>query len=394
MATQTTPRPFRLWSLLAGSIIINTGSSFVWPLTTIYVHEYLHRPLTTAGFVIFLNCLFSLFGNMMGGQLFDHWRPVRTIILGIALNICTTGLLIGWHTWPIYPVLLMLTGFGNGMIYTCINGFATEIPGRKPSYVFNLLYFTSSLGVVFGTLVVGYVLELGIGYIFAAACSMYALFMLIALRNYRGHALRKGSRSAAKTPRGPLRLNIQVVMVLITIFTVWCFYEQWDSNLSAYMISRHLSVRAYSSVWTVNAVVIILVQPVLTYLDSWFNDHLHGRLYTGLLLLAGSFVLLIGANSYWQFISAMIILSLGEVSAMPAVATFVSRFAPVGSSGRYQGLVQAASSGGRALGPMTGAFIIQNYSYRLLFILAVSLQVVVCAAFALSNRLARNNKVK
>lgn len=388
MSTQNAPRQFRLWSLLAGSIIINTGSSFVWPLTTIYVHEYLHRSLTVAGMVIFLNCLFSLLGNMVGGQLFDHWRPVRTIILGIMLNICTTGLLIVWHDWPVYPLLLMLTGFGNGMIYTCINGFATEIPGRKPSYVFNLLYFTSALGVVFGTLVVGYVLALGIGYIFAAACSMYVVFLVIALSSYRGHVTtRQRSRHPQPVRRGALRLSSQVLMVLLTIFIVWCFYEQWDSNLSAYMLSRHLSVRAYSSVWTVNAIVIIIVQPVLTSFDAWLNIHLNGRLYVGLLLLAGSFAFLLDAKAYWQFISAMVILSLGEVATMPAVATFVNRFAPVGSSGRYQGLVQAASSGGRALGPVTGAVIIQNYSYHLLFLIAVSLQLFVCAAFALTNRL-------
>lgn len=39
------------WVALA-SLLNNTGAAFLWPLTTMYMHNYLHESLTTAGIVM------------------------------------------------------------------------------------------------------------------------------------------------------------------------------------------------------------------------------------------------------------------------------------------------------------------------------------------------------
>jgi len=67
-----------LSSLLLGSLITNTGISFIWPLTTIYMHEYLHETLTTASLVLLINSASTVLGNYIGGLLFDRWSPYKT----------------------------------------------------------------------------------------------------------------------------------------------------------------------------------------------------------------------------------------------------------------------------------------------------------------------------
>ncbi|VTZ93278.1 hypothetical protein LRHP344_01329 [Lacticaseibacillus rhamnosus] len=52
--------------LFLGSLITNTGISLIWPLTTIYMHEYLGESLTVAGIVLFLNSMFMVIGNSLG----------------------------------------------------------------------------------------------------------------------------------------------------------------------------------------------------------------------------------------------------------------------------------------------------------------------------------------
>ena len=37
---------FKLQWLLLGSFLGSIGNSFVWPLTTIYIHDQLHQSLT------------------------------------------------------------------------------------------------------------------------------------------------------------------------------------------------------------------------------------------------------------------------------------------------------------------------------------------------------------
>ena len=219
--------------LFLGSLITNTGISLIWPLTTIYMHEYLGESLTVAGIVLFLNSMFMVIGNSLGGWLFDHWQPYGTVLAGICLNLGATGLLIFFHGWPAYPLLLVISGFGSGITATAINSYATRIRDKRPSVVFNILYFTSNLGLVIGTLIVGFVLPYGIAMVFALAALLFAVFLVVAIWHYR---IEKETPTAAEQPvahgsRNPARPRL--IMLMVTLFVTWLMYEQWQSNISA-----------------------------------------------------------------------------------------------------------------------------------------------------------------
>ncbi|KRL87631.1 MDR family MFS transporter [Lacticaseibacillus pantheris] len=381
----STQRELKLKWLFLGYLITNTGASFIWPLTTIYMHQYLGETLTTAGIVLFFNSMAQVVGNIIGGRLFDKWREDRTMLIGVILVSTATGLLVPFHGWPAYPIFLVISGFGSGIVMTAINGFATRIQNRPASYVFNVLYFTSNLGLVFGTLAVGFVLPLGITIVFALAFAMYLLLFAIWLGEYRG---RSQVRHAVPgdAPKSRVHFAMPVITVLITLIIVWVFYEQWNSNISAYMLGMGLKVRDYSFLWTINAVIIVTFQPVLTFFDDWLSKHLNGRIYSGIALLAVSFPLLIVAHHYSIFIASMAILTLGEITALPAISTYVDRFAPESQKGRYQGFVQGCAASGRALGPLVGALIIDGSSYRILFMAATIIIVLVAGVHAFINR--------
>ena len=79
--------------LFLGSLITNTGISLIWPLTTIYMHEYLGEPLTVAGIVLFAE--FHVYGDRQQSR----WAGYLTIgsrmgryLAGIGLNLGATGL--------------------------------------------------------------------------------------------------------------------------------------------------------------------------------------------------------------------------------------------------------------------------------------------------------------
>lgn len=178
--------PIKLIWLFAGSLIINTGVSFIWPLTTIYIHNYLHETLTVAGIVLFINSTFTMVGNAVGGLLFDKWHPYQTLLTGVSISTLSTFLLVLFHGWPAYPILLITLGLGNGIVVTGLNSIATLIKSRNASYVFNVLYFTQNLGLVFGSLMVGFILPFGITYIFLLAFIMFAFLSIVIFFEYRG----------------------------------------------------------------------------------------------------------------------------------------------------------------------------------------------------------------
>ncbi len=382
--------PIKLIWLFAGSLIINTGVSFIWPLTTIYIHNYLHETLTVAGIVLFINSTFTMVGNAVGGLLFDKWHPYQTLLTGVSISTLSTFLLVLFHGWPAYPILLITLGLGNGIVVTGLNSIATLIKSRNASYVFNVLYFTQNLGLVFGSLMVGFILPFGITYIFLLAFIMFAFLSIVIFFEYRGlnqaHAsTNKKATTAAHQEKIPYGAKRAIFSILICVLAAWIAYEQWNSNISSYMLGLHMSVRLYSLLWTLNAILIVLIQPLLTYFDDWLTAHLHGRLYIGFSLFGLAFLLLIGATHYFNFVLAMAVLTCGEILAFPAVSTFVNDRASNKDKGKYQGIVQSVTSAGRALGPLIGALVIDNFSYLTLFVICTVLVLISVLLFAIIN---------
>lgn len=96
------------WLFLA-SLLNNTGSALLWPLITVYVHDYLHESMTVAGIVMFFISMAMMAGNYCGGWLFDHWRPYQAAVLTVLVATVATSLLIFFHGWPTFVPLAMLS---------------------------------------------------------------------------------------------------------------------------------------------------------------------------------------------------------------------------------------------------------------------------------------------
>lgn len=86
--------------LLLGMFFGSIGNSFVWPLTTIYMHEQLHESLTVSGIVLLFYSGANVVGSYISGLLFDRQNPrhlmlggtiAATIVIG-AMIFSTAGL--------------------------------------------------------------------------------------------------------------------------------------------------------------------------------------------------------------------------------------------------------------------------------------------------------------
>jgi len=60
-------REIRLRWLLLGALFSSIGMSFIWPLTTIYMHNRLGASLTEVGIVLLLYSSANVVGSVIGG---------------------------------------------------------------------------------------------------------------------------------------------------------------------------------------------------------------------------------------------------------------------------------------------------------------------------------------
>lgn len=387
-------KELKLSWLLCGSFIVSVGSSLLWPLTTIYMHNYLGQSLTTAGIVLFINSLALIAGSYLGGRMYDKDRKnARRWLLGaIFLSTLAVFLLIFFNDWPIFAVLLFLDNFGGGIAITIENSLATGIKEKSSRQVFNMLYFMQNVGVVIGTLLVGVLVEISIEWIFIINFILFAFFWLVVYRHYYVPKAALVKEQVAKNghDKTPLRYVWVILAILVLFFAIETGYSQWQSNLSIYMESLGISVKSYGFLWTINGIVIVCGQPILNrLLDDILKIKLIYKLYLGSALFVLGFFTLLFATDYPHFILTMVIVTLGEILTFPTIPAVVDNLSTLSEKGKYQGAVSVFAALGRAIGPLAGGLIVDNSSYNMLFTVMIALMgiamlfVIVVAQFNL-----------
>lgn len=375
-----TTQSIKLRWLATGALISDLGMSFIWPLTSVYLHNQLHISLTTIGIVLLLNSLTGIIGSYAGGVLYDRGNPYKLLLGGITGSLLILIALTFSHGWPLFGFWLALLGFCSGWNVALTNASATSIRDMNSNRVFNLLYLFQNLGIVLGTALVGYLYDISITLLFVTAAVLFVGYLIIVAITYRSLNRTPQPHEHAHHDNHSTRLPAANRIILLTLFAslviVWLMYQQWASNVSVYMTDLGLPLIKYSFLWTLNASGIVVIQIILNLLQRFTNNPRNQVLF-GLAMLALSFLVLAGAKHYVSFVVAMLLLTLGEATAFPMISVMVNQLSPFSVKGRSQGLVNASASAGRALGPLVGGAVIEATSYPFLFKIAVGVYLLV-----------------
>ncbi|MCH1625403.1 MDR family MFS transporter [Ferdinandcohnia quinoae] len=371
--------PRALWLIIIGMIINVTGSSFLWPLNTIYIHDHLGKSLSVAGLVLMLNAGATVIGNLFGGTLFDKIGGYKSIIAGVAVTLVAIIGLVFYHGWPHYVILLTIVGFGSGIIVPSMFALAGSVWPEGGRKAFNAVYIAQNMGVAIGSALAGFVASYSFDYIFIANAIMYVLFFFLALLGYRGlHAEKAGQSSIleqSKVVKNRSKLNALLILS-IGYLLCWVAYVQWQATISSYTQDIGISLKQYSLLWTINGGLIVLAQPVTNLVVKIIAKSLKKQIIIGILIFIFSFIVVSNASSFQGFLVAMVILTIGEMFVWPAVPTIANDLAPKGREGFYQGIVNSTATGGRMIGPLLGGILVDLYGMSVLFTVLALLLVV------------------
>ena len=355
--------------LILGELATWIGASFIWPLTSVYLNKQLHISLSMIGVVLFCNCAGNILGSIISGRLYDKYNPYPLILWGVGLDAAVLFLMAIFHGWPEYWIWLTITGFLGGWNGTLINSIATSLRHYPGRYVFNVLYFSQNLGVVTGTLIVGYLYDYSVTLLFVIAALLFVVAFINALFNYRPiisfHKERVAKGQSGDTQKAvpmPKRNFIMTMAFFTTLGITWLMYMNWESNLSVYMVSLGIPFHLYSLLWTLNASVIVIMQGILARFPNIFKNLFHQIIF-GICMFSLSFITLVFAKDFAHFALSMFILTLGESTAFPAIPAYVNDLSPKTSKGKYQGATMVASGIGRAFGPLFGGLVIDQAGY-------------------------------
>lgn len=365
--------PKSVWWLVIGMALNITGSSFLWPLNTIYMNEQLDKSLTMAGFVLMINSF-----GMVIGNLFDKLGGYPTIMIGTVICLISTTLLNFFHGWPWYAVWLVALGFGGGMIIPAIYALAGAAWPQGGRQTFNAIYLAQNLGVAIGAASGGFVAELSFNYIFIANLLMYVAFAVVAITQFNIKLdVKVKSNDTMSLLSKQNRVQFTALSLLCVMFSIcWIAYIQWESTIASFTQEINMSMSQYSLLWTVNGIMILVAQPLIMPVIRLLKGNLKYQMLVGISIFIVSFLVTSFAEQFSVFMIGMIILTLGEMFVWPAVPTIANQLAPKGKEGAFQGYVNSAATVGKAFGPLIGGVLVDTLNMQAMFLSMIGLLVI------------------
>ncbi|MBL0385291.1 MFS transporter [Tumebacillus sp. ITR2] len=384
--------PRALWMMALSVTISAIGESFLWPLTTSYIETF-GKSLTVAGLVLLCQYATMLVGNLAGGWLFDRWSGRKTLLLSITAAMLILLAMGTWRSFPLYVGLLIVLGFFQGTFWPILRALSTVIWPEGGRRAVNMIYVANNLGVAIGAVIGGILASHSFTLAFYGNALSYILFLLLFMSNIsESHVEKaKSSKTDSAGSKGAPREIKRETWVALWLLTIGLglmvvTYSQWQTTMSMYVQSTGISLSSYSVLWTVNGLVIVLLQPLL----SWCIQKYAWTLQTQILIAAGLFALAMATVVVWPaytgFIVGMVILTMGEMLAWPGVPALAAEMAVPGREGMFQGIVTSGQSAGRMIGPLFGAFLFERISAQGMIGFMIVLCVLAAVFFLLYDR--------
>lgn len=191
------------------SMINSTGGALMWPLTTLFVHTQLNRPLADAGFVILMQMLGGFFGQLLGGGLY-YRLGVRRLLIGAlaATSLLQLSLVVTAHAdWWLYVTTMTVLGLTNSASMPAIQSFVGFRWADRRDELFNVIYVGNNVGVALGTALSGVLADISFNLTFVLnglTSAGFALFFYRFLRGQNEEAAAAGAVNGAAVKGTPV----------------------------------------------------------------------------------------------------------------------------------------------------------------------------------------------
>ncbi|AIQ65961.1 MFS transporter [Paenibacillus stellifer] len=352
------PREVKVF--LIASLINATGSSLMWPLVTMYVFDELGRSMTDAGFVILIQSLGGILGQLLGGSLYHKVGVNRLIVGSLAVNALTLfALPAASANWTAFIVTMGLMGLFNALSMPAIQAFVGFRFASQRAQLFNIIYVANNIGVAVGTALSGFLADISYMLSFVlngATSAVFAAFFFVYLRRVGGSSgpipadARRGPSRQESNWKLMLNTRIYLFMALGSLFLL-IGNSIWNTGVSPFIISEGLPKKYYGFLWTLNGVLIFAAQPLVSLIRRRFAAEPASQMTASAIFYLLGYVVILTVPSYGGMLCAMILTTLGEMLISPAQPAFISEHA-----GRnapfYLGLSGGIGAVGRVLGPL------------------------------------------
>jgi len=364
--------------LLSFIMLVNRSGTMVVPFMTLYLTgKGMNRTLSEAGLVMALYGLGSIVGAYYGGKFSDKFGFFKVQVwslLGGGILFMVLGQLNSYPLICLFTFLLSLVNESFRPANASAIAHYSTIKNRTRSYSLNRLAINLgwAFGASLGGLIASYNYELlfwvdGITNIGAA---------VLLLRFLKPDKIeKKDSIETEQVPENSSAYKDKTYLwyiVLITIFG-FCFFQLFTTLPKYFRDNLLLSEKYIGFIMAINGLLIVAFEMIIVFtLEKKNKIVLFISLGTFLTALS-FFSLLIEGDAKLIALFMILLITLGEVIAMPFMNTFWIRRTKLNNRGQYAALYTIAWGIGQTSGPFLCALLVDHTSFSVLFIVLGSL---------------------
>ncbi len=360
------PAGFRV--LLLAMFVDRLGGTILYPFFALYITRTLQVGMTEAGILLGLFSLFGVAGSMVGGAMADKIGRRRIVIFGLLSSAAGSVVMAFLHSLPAFYITAAVVGFLGNIASPAHQAMVADLlPESRRVEGFGLLRIAANLSWILGPTLGGLLAQHSYALLFivdAIASTAAAWLVFHYLPETKPQpAAGSAHLSWRQTTAGYLlvaRDRLFIAFLLATALML-LVYGQMYHTLAVFLRDVHgVSDGDYGRLISIDALTVVLLQ-------AWVSRRV--RQVQPLLLMAlGAALYLVGFTmfgfvaGYALFVLAILIITFGEMIAVPVGQALAARFAPDDMLGRYMAFVDFGWAIPATIGPTAAGLILDNYT--------------------------------
>jgi MFS family permease len=360
--------PDKFWTLVGASFVDRLGGALIFPFFALYITQHFGVGMTEVGTLFAFFAISSIFGGAIGGALTDKYGRKSLIIFSLIMSAASTvvmGLVNDIKVFYLVAILVGILADTGGPAHQAM--VADMLPEEKRSTGYAVLRVTANLAVTLGPMIGGLLAGINYLYLFIIDAIMSTItaglvfFFLPETKPESTHLEKANEPSLLDTIKGyaiVFKDKIYVAFILISTLMV-IVYIQMNSTLSVFLRDyRATPPQGFGYILSMNAAMVVLFQ-------FWISRRLDAKRPL-LIMAAGSILYAIGFGmygfvySFWLFLVAMFIITIGEMMTVPTSQALVASFAPEDMRGRYMAVYGLCWIVPSAVGPLAAGLVMDH----------------------------------
>lgn len=378
--------------LLSIVMLINRSGTMVIPFMTLYLtSKEMGRSLSDAGTVIGLFGFGSIIGAFLGGKLSDrigfHKVQLITLLSG-GIMFMVLGQIKNFPLICLCTFLLSLVNEAFRPANSSAVAFYSTVANRTRSFSLNRLAI--NLGWAVGTSVGGLIASYNYELLFwvDGGTNIAAAALLFFSLNPKHIEKKTEARSEENAgAASPYRDKAYLFFIFLTTMFGFCFFQMFSTIPKYFRDNLFLSEKFIGFTMALNGILIVIIEMVLVY-------RLEGRKKPLAFSAIGTFIcaiaflsLLLPMEARLLVLLMIILITIGEILAMPFMNTYWTMRTTDKNRGSYAAMYTMAWGIGQSVGPYLCSHLVELSNFNVMFITLGGIMSLAALGFWRLNRI-------